>query len=159
KPALKIEFVISEPCALVAFLGTLAERAHTTVWVKDWYWKKRPSSYRVDDKAMIALFRDVIDGGSNQYNFVSETGRELDLYQKVLSLAADCRTLPELLTRLQPMVKEKDFEPMKKVFEYFAPVYRALVWQPRLACLEKQLEEYQRLAVGSKMSERLSAVQ
>jgi hypothetical protein len=158
-PLLKISFIISEPCSLIAFMDILSHRHNTTSWVKNWYVKKRAPSGANDDQAMINLYQNVMDGDTNHAEFVDEIGRKLDLDQKVLCLASDCQTLPQLLTKIQLVVDDQQYQDIKKVLEYFAPVYQELLWQPRLATLEKQLEEHRKQAIRCKMSEHLVAVQ
>lgn len=62
----KIQFVASEPCALVMFINILADRHHTSTWVKDWYEKKcklTPSLTKNLEayKAPLDAYRKLID--------------------------------------------------------------------------------------------------
>ncbi|MBS1997558.1 MAG: hypothetical protein JSS86_14655, partial [Cyanobacteria bacterium SZAS LIN-2] len=93
---LKINFVISEPCSLLAFLDALSQRRHTTSWICEWYWKRRNAASRDQDRAMLASYKSVMEPEASAGTFADESGRDLDLNQKILSLAAECKNLDDL---------------------------------------------------------------
>ena len=159
---LTVDYVISEPCSLVAFMDTISGRAHTTEWVKDWFFKRRTTDAgpaQVEkERRLCQSYRDVFDRTSNETPWADETGRECDFNQRVLCLAARSSTLAELLEKVKAMTKSSDCEVLKSVFEYFDPIYRSYVWEPRLTVLERQLREFKEESLKSRMSERLDQV-
>jgi len=155
---LKINFVISEPCSLLAFLDALSERRHTTFWIKDWYWKKRDAGAREQDRAVVAEYKMLMEQDSSTYSFADESGRNLDLDQKMLALAAECTDLDAFLARAKGNLQEKDFDSLQHVLRYFAPLYHDIYWLPQLPTLERQLNQFREQAAHTKMPECLAAV-
>jgi hypothetical protein len=158
---LQIDFVISEPCSLVRFVNTISSGNHSVTWLKDWFFRKRESSASPDviekDKALCHSYRVLMDDNSCKYK--DQTGRQLDLYQEILCLASRTSSLPELLDKIKGIAKDADFQTLKSVFEYFDPMYRQLIWEPRLKSLERQLAEFKEKTVKLKIAERLGRVQ
>lgn len=162
--SLKINFVISEPCSLVTFLDTLSAGPHTTSWFADWFLKKRKAEVKDDvfekDQGMVKAYGSLMEDTPNSYEFKDKAGvRGLNLNQEIITLAAECSSLPELFDKLNGKVKEQDLQTLKKVLEYFAPIYHSVVYEPRLASLKQQLAEFEKGTASSKMIERLAAVQ
>jgi len=155
---LKINFVISEPCSLLAFLDALSERRHTTFWIKDWYWKKRDPAQKQLDQAVIAQYKSLMEPSSNTYSFADESGRNLDLDQKMLAVAAECENLDDFYAKARAILKDSDFEKLQKALKYFAPLYHDIVWVPQLPTLQRQLQDYREQSVHTKMPECLTAV-
>lgn len=76
---LKIQFVASKPCALVMFINILADRHHTSTWVKEWYEKNCKSTPSLiknleADKIHLAAYRKLIDKEEKHFNYVDEVG-------------------------------------------------------------------------------------
>ena len=151
----KVNFVISEACALIRFLDSVSERPHTTNWIPEWYFKHRGGDTS-KDKKLIADYRNLMD--NSQREFSDESGRQQDLNQRILSLSAQCQSMPELLTKIKSLFKANEYTKIKSVLEHFDPIFRALIWEQSLPVLEKQLTEYKDWATKSKMGERMSAV-
>ena len=80
------------------------------------------------------------------------------LDQEIISVAAECSTLPELIDKLKGKIKDQDLLALRNVFEYYAPIYHRLVYAPRLDTLKQQLAEFEKGTTDSKMIERLGAV-
>lgn len=155
---LKINFVISEPCSLLAFLDALSQRRHTTSWICEWYWKRRNAASRDQDRAMLASYKSVMEPEASAGTFADESGRDLDLNQKILSLAAECKNLDDLLQAVKSVLNDSDLLKLKAALQYFDPIYQELVWRPKLPLLQGQLEDYRNQAVHCKMAECLTAV-
>lgn len=159
KEPIKINFVISEPCSLVEFINILAGGNHTTEWVKEWYQTRCRSERSMSNYGIILdKYKSIVYRHNNPYRFVEKTGARLELDEKLLAIAADCSTLAELLQKIKSIVKAQDFGTLRTTFEHFEPLYRTLVWEPRLPQLQQQLNEFRREAEATKMAERLDAV-
>lgn len=160
---LKIQFVASEPCALVMFVNILAERHHTTKWVKEWYEKKCKStpgfaSNQETDKPHLAAYRKLIDREEKHFTYVDEVGRNRSIDEVIMCEAARSNYIPELLTRLKGKLPPQDISALQDVLYYFEPVYQDLVWKPRSAVFKKQVEEFRQQTIETKMCERLTQV-
>jgi hypothetical protein len=134
-PVFQIKFVISEPCSLIRFVDTISERDHTTAWLKEWFFSKRSPAQSIQDKELLEKYKKHLDSISDHYRFKDETGREMNLNQRIACLAANCTTLQQLLPRIKQSVKSSDFPVLKETYSYFEPIHKELVWDPRLSQL------------------------
>ncbi len=159
---LKLDFIVSEPTALVCFVDTLAARPHSTSWYKDWYQSKcvadsKGKKILAEDKVFLDKYNRLMDG-ENHYQFLDKVTRHtFDIGQKVLYLSVSCKTLPELLDKIKVEFSSADYETLKQTFEYFEPTYKKMVWEPCQERLQKQVAEIREAAVKMKMAERLNA--
>jgi hypothetical protein len=160
---LKIQFVASEPCALVMFVNILAERHHTTTWVKGWYEKKckatpGQTNNLQTDKPHLNAYRKLIDREEKHFTYVDEVGRNRSIDEVIMCEAARSNYIPELLTRLKGKLSPEDISSLQDVIYYFEPIYQELIWQPRSANFKKQVEEFRQQTIATKMCERLTQV-
>ena len=160
---LKVEFVASEPCALVQFVNILAGRHHTTTWVKDWYEKKCKTTTALAgnleaDRAPLAAYQKLIDREEKHFQYVDEVGRNRSVDEVILCDAARSKTIPELLERLKNKLSLDEIATLQTVLFHFEPAYQSLVWQPRHTSFQKQLEEFRTQTIETKMCERLTQV-
>lgn len=178
---LKIEFVASEPCALVMFLNILAERHHTSSWVKDWYDKRVKTTAAIEpqpfiksaagvkteppikfdvngDKHYIDSYKRLIDREEKHFKYIDEIGRSRSVDEVILCEAARSKTLPELLSRLKGKLALDEIASLQSSLYHFEPAYQELVWKPRSLTLHRQLEEFRTQTIRTKMCERLTQV-
>lgn len=177
---LKIEFVASEPCALVMFLNILAERHHTSSWVKEWYEKKvasasvnKPATIKTrsnssatppikfdldSDKHFIESYKRLIDREEKHFKYIDEIGRSRSVDEVILCEAARSKTLPELLSRMKGKLSLDEIASLQCALYHFERPFQELVWKPRSLILQRQLEEFRTQTVKTKMCERLTQV-
>lgn len=160
---LQVEFVASEPCALVQFVNILAERHHTTRWVKDWYeqrCKSKPAlaSNLTSDKAPLAAYQKLIDRDEKHFHYVDEIGRDRSIDEVILSQAARSNDIPELITKLKGILSEEDLRTLQDTLNHFLPIYEELLWKPRSAGFNRQVEEFRAQTIATKMCEKLTQV-
>lgn len=152
---LKIEFVASKPCALVMFINILAERHHTSSWVKEWYEKRVKAE---SDKHYVDSYKKLIDREEKHFKYIDEIGRSRSVDEVILCEAARSKTLPELLDRLRGKLSLDEIATLQTVVYHFDPVFEQLIWKPHLATLNKQLDEFRTQTARTKMCERLTQV-
>ena len=152
---IQLDIVISKPCGLVTFIDILADQPHVTKWVKDWYFRQSPKQAETD-KEFISEYQELM--GDPEESYRDEIGTALTLGYKVVSIAANCETLDELLLNVRPIFETDRCDRLKRVFDHFEPIYEKLVWQPRLKELQGQVEQAQALLSQSNMLERLQLV-
>lgn len=160
---LKVEFVASEPCALVQFVNILAERHHTTRWVKDWYEQKCKTTPELAgnlaaDKAPLAAYQKLIDREEKHFHYVDEIGRDRSIDEVILSQAARSVSIPELITRLKGILSDEDLRTLEDTLNHFLPVYEELIWKPRSAGFNRQVEDFRAQTTATKMCEKLTQV-
>ncbi len=162
-PQLKIDFVASEPCALVMFINILAERHHTSTWVKDWYEKKCKSTPGLTmnleaDKIHLAAYRKLLDREEKHFNYVDEVGRNRSIDEVIMCQAARSNYIPELLTKLKDKLAPQDISALQDVLYYFEPIYQEVIWKPRSSVFQKQVEEFRAQTVKTRMCQHLTEV-
>lgn len=160
---LKIQFVASEPCGLVMFLNILAERHHTSRWVKDWYDRKCRmnrafSKNSESDKEPLESYKQLIDMEDKHFHYVDEIGRSRSVDEVILREAARSTTIPELLDRLKQTLSLTERVKLQTVLYYFEPIYQQLIWKPCLPSLTKQVEEFRKRTESTQMCEHLTEV-
>ncbi len=160
---LKIDFVASEPCALVMFVNILAERDHTTKWVKDWYEKKCKETPSLSknletDKAPLAAYRKLINREEKRSENVDEIGMHRNTDEVILCQAARSNYIAELIIKLKDKLPPEEINSLQDVLNYFEPIYQELVWKPRSTVFQKQVEEFKTQTAKTKMCERLTEV-
>lgn len=160
---LKVQFVASEPCALVQFINILAERHHTTGWVKAWYEKQCKTNpalagHLQADKAPIAAYQKLIDREEKHFHYVDEIGRDRSVDEVILCQAARSNYIPELIARLKGILAEEDLRSLQETLNHFLPVYEDLVWNPRSVLLKRQVEEFREQTAATRMCEHLTQV-
>jgi hypothetical protein len=156
KDSIQLDLVISKPCGLITFIDILADQPHVTKWVKDWYFRQSPPGQAGLDKEFISEYQELM--GDPEESYRDEIGTPLTLGYKVVSIAASCKTLDELLLNVRPIFETSRCDRLKRVFDHFEPIYEKLVWEPRMKELLVQVEQAQTLLAQSKMLERLQSV-
>jgi hypothetical protein len=152
---IQLNLVISKPCGLVNFINILAEMPHVTTWVKDWYFRQSFEG-REQDKVLISEYQQVmVDTGPSHCD---EIGTCLNFNEKAMSIAADCKTIDELLLKIKGVLEIEKYNRLKRIIDYFEPIYERLVWEPRLEELQRQVEKAHTLALQSRLNERLGSV-
>jgi hypothetical protein len=165
-PALaKVEnrFVLSEPCSLLDFVRTVAKFPHTTEWLCSWYFARRSHDKSIpgsleQDNLQIDAFKSLFDKTNNR-TFKLPTGRTLDLSGKLIYDGATCEKLSELYTKCSSYLTKDELQKLKDVLDYFEPIYKMAVWQPREDGLKKQLLQFKEQAERNNLNEDLRAVQ
>ncbi len=160
---LKVEFVASQPCALVQFINILAERHHTTSWVKSWYEKQCKSNPALignlqADKAPLAAYQRLIDREEKHFHYVDEIGRDRSVDEVILCQAARSNYIPELIAKLKGTLCDDDLHTLQETLNHFLPVFDDLVWKPRSNAFRRQVEEFREQTAATKMCERLTQV-
>jgi hypothetical protein len=161
----EIRFVTSQPCSLICFLDAIAQRPHTTKWLRGWYEQARQKQTQAendllkDDDDVLKDYQSLLNQQSSAYNFSDPTGRQLDLRQKLIYEAASCQTVEQFLDRCAKFMKTKDLEKLTKIINYFEMPYFDLVWDPSQPALQRQLKEFQDKSIECKLNEKLSQVQ
>lgn len=160
---IQLEFVASEPCALVMFINILAERHQTSQWVKVWYEQKCKTTAAFNrnieqDKTHINAYKALINREDKHFKFVDDIGQMRSIDEMILCEAARSNYIPELLTRLKEKLPNDELTALRDVLYYFGPIYHELIWKPRKIGLGKQLQEFREQTVNTKMCERLTQV-
>ena len=160
---LKVEFVASQPCALVQFVNILAERHHTSGWVKGWYEKQCKTNPALvgnlqADKAPLAAYQKLIDREEKHFHYVDEIGRDRSVDEVILCQAARCNYIPELIAKLKGTLSEDDLHTLQNTLNHFLPAFDDLIWKPRSATFKRQVEEFRQQTAATKMCERLTQV-
>lgn len=160
KNSLKVNFVLSEPCSLVQFIDAVAGRQHTTTWLQRWYAdnsgaEKQKGSGR--EKKILANYVKYILQANGE-NYKEESGRQLNLNQRILCSASESASTAELLSKVKSYASKKEYEVLKNTIVYFEPGYKKLVWEAQKEILDKQFSEFKKQALECKLSERLEKV-
>jgi len=145
------------------FLNVLAERHHTSTWVKEWYDKKCKTTpdlmkNSAADKKQIAAYKKLIDMEDKNFNYVDETGRNRSIDEAIMCQAARSNYIPELLAKLKDILSAEQISSLQDVLYYFEPIYQDIVWKPRSAVFQKQVEEFRKQTIDTKMCQRLTEV-
>jgi hypothetical protein len=158
--SVSIKYVISEPCALVCFVGTLS-KGDQAPWIKNWYETQcliSKSFSTKNDKQILNEYLELIQRNNNQSAFEDPTGRRLSLAEKMITIASQTSELSAFLERIRPLVKDDDYKIVKNTLQHFSHPYEKLIWQPRLTRLRMQQSEFEQKSAEFKMTDRLMRV-
>lgn len=155
--AVELNFTLSETHGLVKFVDILGGGFHRVQAIENEYVKSKFNNSK--SKEMLKKYKKILPDLRRglSFNGYPSSRRNGVSFDKVLLIqSAYSKDLDDLQTRIGGLVPLNVQDQLFKVYTYFSPIYKEILWEPNLKKLNKHRSELVALAKKSDIDESLS---
>lgn len=126
EPSLRLEFVVSEPLALLRFINGISRQPDEGTAYYDFLIQHHKLGK--SDKALIWRYVRMRKYNKSEYELPS--GRKLSYHQRLMATACNTRTFDDFFKEAKTYSDPGDFQTLLVVLNHFRPIYEAIIWKP-----------------------------